>query len=181
MKNYELTDETKFVGGTVVHRIRALKDFRVVINPSGSSICTVKKGDLGGFVQSEFNLTQVNSAWVGGDAVVCGNAIVTQNALVLDNATIMGEAVVCGNATVTDHAVVSDNAIVCDDAYLAGNSFASEYAIVCGRSIVSGVSRLSGHVKIAGDSVVHSCELSDSRVGSGSLRFVRDAHNQSYA
>lgn len=40
----------------------------------------VKAGDLGGWVESENNLSQVGDAWVGGDAEVGGNAEVSGNA-----------------------------------------------------------------------------------------------------
>ena len=34
----------------------------------------VKKGDIGGYVESESNLSQEDSCWVYGDARVSGNA-----------------------------------------------------------------------------------------------------------
>ena len=64
---YELTSETKY-GLT---RIRALKDFG-----------TVKAGDLGGWIEKEYNLSQEGNAWVSGNACVYGNAWVYGNALI---------------------------------------------------------------------------------------------------
>lgn len=49
MKKYELTDETKVEHGVTLHRIRALVD----IVRYG-----VKAGDLGGWIESEANLSQ---------------------------------------------------------------------------------------------------------------------------
>ena len=70
-KKYELTKEKKtLAGGTVLHRIRALRD----IPRFG-----VKAGDLGGFVEAEDNLSQDGDAWVSGDAEVYGNAEVSAN------------------------------------------------------------------------------------------------------
>ena len=71
MKKYELTDETITHCGHTLHRIRALRDFG-----------TIKKGDLGGFVESEGNLSHEGDCWVGGDAQVGGNAEVSGNAQV---------------------------------------------------------------------------------------------------
>lgn len=48
MKKYELTNETKIFNGVELHRIKALKDFG-----------DVKKGDLGGWLEKEENLSQV--------------------------------------------------------------------------------------------------------------------------
>lgn len=81
MKKYELTDETIEVYGTALHRIKALKDFG-----------NVKKGELGGYVESERNLSQEGNCWVYGDAEVCGNAWVCGNAKVYDNAEVCGNA-----------------------------------------------------------------------------------------
>lgn len=84
---YELTDETIDVSGTTLHRIKALKDFG-----------NVKKGELGGYVESEYNLSQIGNCWVYGNARVCGNAEVCGNAWVYGNAELCGNARVYGNA-----------------------------------------------------------------------------------
>ena len=71
MKKYELTNETKtLAGGTVLHRIRALRD----IPRFG-----VKAGELGGFIEKENNLSQDGDAWVFCNANVYGNAEVYDN------------------------------------------------------------------------------------------------------
>lgn len=81
MKKYELTDETIEVYGTALHRIKALKDFG-----------NVKKGEPGGYVESEHNLSQEGNCWVCGDAKVCGDAEVCGNAKVYGNAEVCGDA-----------------------------------------------------------------------------------------
>ncbi|MBQ7417958.1 MAG: hypothetical protein IJV18_07730, partial [Acidaminococcaceae bacterium] len=68
-----------------VYRIRALKDI-----PEKN----VKTGDLGGFVESEDNLSHFNSCWVAGDAAVYDGASVEDNALVKDNALVFDQAVI---------------------------------------------------------------------------------------
>ena len=101
MKKYELTDETKAVAnGTVLHRIRAVKDFTLA---DGTEVLA---GDLGGWIEKEYNLSHIGSAWVYGnaevydDAEVNGNACVYGNAWVFGNAKVWGEAQVYGNALV---------------------------------------------------------------------------------
>ncbi len=59
MNKYELTKETKEHYGTKVFRIKALRDFS-----------DVKKGDLGGWIQSEANLSQTGDCWVYGEFIV---------------------------------------------------------------------------------------------------------------
>ena len=72
---YELTSNKKF-GLT---QIRALKDIERL---------GIKKGDLGGWVQSELNLSQEGNAWVYGDALVYGDARVYGDAWVYGNARV---------------------------------------------------------------------------------------------
>ena len=69
MKKYEFTGEVKVKFGVTFKRIRALIDFG-----------NVKKGELGGFIEKEENLSYAGNAWVYGDAEVSGNAEVYSNA-----------------------------------------------------------------------------------------------------
>ena len=64
-KKYELTEETVEVEEITLHRIRALRD----IERYG-----VKKGDLGGFIEKEDNLSHGGNAWVSSNAWVYDNA-----------------------------------------------------------------------------------------------------------
>ena len=59
MKKYKLTEETKVINGHTLHRIEALKDFG-----------TVKKGELGGWIETEDNLSQYCNCWVDDEAMV---------------------------------------------------------------------------------------------------------------
>lgn len=62
-KKYELTEETFAVDGHVLHRIKALRD-----------LGNVKKGDIGGWIECEDNLSHGGDCWVYGDAKVLGDA-----------------------------------------------------------------------------------------------------------
>ena len=107
MKKYELTNETKtLVGGTVLHRIRALRD----IPRFG-----VKAGELGGFVEEENNLSQDGDAWVFGNSKVSGNAWVFGKAWVSGDANVSGDAEVSGDAWVYGKAEISGDAKVYGD------------------------------------------------------------------
>lgn len=92
-KKYELTNETKERCGYTLHRIRALKDFGAV-----------KAGELGGWVESEHNLSQEGDCWIHDDATAFGCARVRRHA------TIHGYATVCNGATIGENAKVCDNA-----------------------------------------------------------------------
>ena len=122
-KKYELTSISKVVNGCTVYRIKALKDFG-----------DVEKGNIGGYIQSEKNLSQEDDCWIFDNAKVFGdarvyenarlydNAIVSRNAIVYENAKVYGNAIVCGNARLYDNAIVSRNAIVYGNAKVCGNA-----------------------------------------------------------
>ena len=99
MKKFELTSEfTINAFGTKLFRVRALVDFG-----------TVHAGDMGGYVESEENLSQEGNAWVSGDAWVFGDARVFGNAGVFGNARVFGNAWVSGDAEIfgdADYATV---------------------------------------------------------------------------
>ena len=112
MKKYELTNETKtLAGGTVLYRIRALRD----IPRFG-----VEAGELGGFVEGENNLSQDGYAWVSGDARVFGNAKISGDAEVYGKAFVSGNAKVFGKAWVYGNAKVYGNAEIYGDAEVSG-------------------------------------------------------------
>ena len=68
-KKYKLTEETINVYGITLYRIEALKDFG-----------NVKKGDKGGFIEKEDNLSQYRNCWIYDNARVYGNALFRDNA-----------------------------------------------------------------------------------------------------
>ena len=74
---YKLTEESIVVCNKTLYRIEALKDFG-----------DVKKGDKGGYVENEDNLSQYDDCWIYGVAKV------------YDDAKVYGNARICGDATI---------------------------------------------------------------------------------
>ena len=74
-KKYELTNEYKVFedDNVIVYRIRALVDI-----PEHN----VKTGDLGGFIESEDNLSHLGNCWVADEAVVYGYTFLFGNAMI---------------------------------------------------------------------------------------------------
>ena len=145
-KKYKLTDETINVNGKTLYRIKSLKDFG-----------NVKKGDKGGFVEKEENLSQSGDCWVYDNAKVYNNAKVFDyadiygNAEIFGNAIISGNARVYGNAKVYHYAMVYDNAEVCDNAIISGNAEVYHDAAVYGNARVFGNAEICGKAEIAND------------------------------
>ena len=101
MKKYKLTDETKDFLGITLHRIVCVTAF-----------ANVSAGDLGGWVESEKNLSQDGDAWVSDKARVSGNARVYGDARVSGDAWVSGNALVFGDARVSGDACVYGDALV---------------------------------------------------------------------
>ena len=145
-KKYKLTDETINVNGKTLYRIKSIKDFG-----------NVKKGDKGGFVEKEENLSQSGDCWVYDNAKVYNNAKVFDyadiygNAEIFGNAIVSGNARVYGNAKVYHYAMVYDNAEVCDNAIISGNAEVYHDAAVYGNARVFGNAEICGKAEIAND------------------------------
>ena len=89
---YELVKtDTKQFNGRTLYRIKAL----VAIGFS------VAAGDLGGYIESKKNLSQIGNAWVYGNAHVSGNAQVSGDAQVSNQKTwlLVGPAKSSGRFT----------------------------------------------------------------------------------
>ncbi|UNF41231.1 hypothetical protein MNL09_03795 [Bartonella krasnovii] len=98
-KKFALTNETRVLNNQTLYRIKALRDF-----------ADVKAGDLGGFIESENNLSHDGNCWVYDNALVLNPAYIYENAKISDKAIIMG--FVYGNAHICDRARVYANAHV---------------------------------------------------------------------
>ena len=151
MKKYKLTEETIIVNGRTLYRIEALKDFN-----------DVKKGDKGGFVEKENNLSQYGDSWVYDDAKICDDAKVFDNARVYDYAKVYGNAIIYGdakvycNAEVYGYAKVFENAEVSFDAKVYDDAKVYEYAMVQGNAKVYGNAEVRTNACIYGDAVIDS-------------------------
>ena len=153
-EKYELTEEFEeietwkkgWLQKIKVYRIRALRAF-----------ADVKIGDLGGFVETKQNLSNMGNAWVYGNAKVYGNAEVYGNAKVYGNAEVYGDARVCDNAWVCGDARVCGDAKVCNNARVYGN------ARVCDNAKVYGNAEVCGDAKVCDNANIFWCSSIGSR------------------
>lgn len=141
-KKYELFKESQ---NDKLYRIRALRDFEDVV-----------KGDVGGFVEGEHNLSHEGSCWIYGNARVCDNARVSDNACVCDDAKVYGKAHIYGYAWITGWSDVYDDAKVCGSARVYGNVYISGDAYVHGSVSVYGYADIGGNADVSsnGDYIV---------------------------
>lgn len=134
---YKLTDETITCLDKVLRRIEALKDF-----------ADVKKGDKGGFIESEENLSQKGNCWIYDNAIVYENARIHGNAGIYAHVSIYGNAKVYGYATVYDNATIYGNAIIYGNAEICGNTKVYENVEICENAIIDGNAQVYGNAKV---------------------------------
>lgn len=148
-KKYEITDIAHPLYPEL-HRIRALRQV-------GDD---VPYGTLGGYVQSEANLSQGNDeAWLYDDSIsrdeanVCGGAELHGQAVAQDLALVGGSAVMYGHAIACDNAILTagcirSDALVCGNARVRENAATHIAPVVTGQSVVMG--DLSGSIVVYG-------------------------------
>ena len=158
-KKYKLTDETINLNGVTLYRIEALKDFG-----------EIKKGDKGGFIESENNLAHEGDAWVSDNARVYGDACVFDNAKVYGNAFVSGYAQVYGNACVYGNAWLYGNTRVCGYAWVSDNARVYGDANVCDDSSVFGNALVYDNARVYGDALVrgYACVCGDAEISNKS-------------
>ena len=93
MTKYKLSSQTLQHEGRTLYRIQALKDFG-----------DVKAGDLGGWVESENNLSQRGLGWIYDEGKVSGKAWVSEDVKVFEDAEVSG-SYIYGNTIVIDSKV----------------------------------------------------------------------------
>ena len=118
-------------------------------------------GKLGGFIESEYNLSLVGSCWVDDNAIVMDKATVCDYAVVCDNAVISGNSNVSGNAVISEYAQLTDSATVDDDAAIAGSVHISGNAHVFERASVYGNARIMGNAQIYGETDIFGAYVMD--------------------
>lgn len=134
MKKYELIKSN--ISG--FFRIKALRDFG-----------NVKKGDVGGYVEKEANLSHKGNCWVYDNAEVYGDAKVYDNATIYNNAEVFGNARVFGNAKVCGYAEISN------DAKVFGDAEVYNYAEVNNDAKIFGNAKVYSYAKVYGDAVIN--------------------------
>lgn len=147
-QKYEITDiaHEKY---PFLHRIRALRDI-------GSE---VKAGDLGGFVESERNLSYKpgDDAWIFNDAISAGTACVDRGSSLRDR------AVACDSAYISHESVMLGDTRAEDDAYVRGATLMKN-ARVSGTSMILQSQNTGKAPILSGHCTVYGTVIGDVRV-----------------
>ena len=137
-KRYEILDKTLNYKGHILHRVRRVSD------------CL-----LGGWIESEDNLSQEGSCFVFGEAKVYGGARVFGNAEVFGNAKVYDLAKVHGNAKVYGASMVYRKAEVYDNAHIFGNAEVYGLSTVYGDAKVYGGAEIYDSAQVFGFADIH--------------------------
>lgn len=141
-KKYKLTDESIVYELHKLYRIEALRDFG-----------DVKKGDKGGFIEKEENLSHFCNCWVYDDAKVFAEAFV------------WGNAKICDLANVFEYSQVYENAKVYGCSMVCGHSKVYGYSQVYDRSWIYGYAEIYDHAKILEHADIHG----DAEIGGNAV------------
>ena len=139
MEKYKFTEEKMFYNGRVLKRIIRIEDNLV-----------------GGWIESEKNLSQSGKCFVYGNAKVYGNATIHGNAEVYDNAKVLGNAMICGNTKVYGNATIYGNAEVCGNAKVLGDAIIYDNAIVYDNAKVYGNAKVLGNAIVCGEDEIEN-------------------------
>lgn len=147
---YVLAENTQTHKSLALYQIMSLITF-------GQGLYKVNAGDLGGWVQSETNLSQEGECWIYQDprkiklarqAKVHGNAYISGNAKILHRSKISGNAQISGNAVIGS----SEGRVkIYGDARVFGDARVYENASIHTKAQVYGNSRLHGDASIGGN------------------------------
>lgn len=132
---YVLGEETRKNGKTFVQVIAA-RDIR----PAGVDVY-IKKGEAGGWIESEANLSQDGECWICPGVYVSGGSSISGDSLVR---TIKGEIEISGDCSVFGNAKILGDGIT-----LTGSVIVGKNAMVC--SLVRGAKKtisIGGHITI---------------------------------
>lgn len=103
------------------------------------SFSDVEEGDLGGFIQSEANLSQEGDCWI------------------YDNSLVKDKARVRGNAKVKYSSYIQDQAVVFEHALVANSFISGSAAITRSATVIS--SSLNDYCRVSGSSFVFESQI----------------------
>ena len=125
-KKYEiLMDEKNTIEfeGRVLHRIRALKNFGLV-----------EIGEIGGYVQTEDNLSQYGNCWIYDDAKCMDNAKCTDNSVMYWNSCMYDNSRMFNNSKMYDNTKMFDNSRMFNNSKMSDNTKMFDNAMMYGNS-----------------------------------------------
>lgn len=193
-EKYELVKEDRIeypvsfdIPSVTLYRIRALRDFscpvKIRTGYGQFKEIKVKKGDLGGYVESERNLSHDAGCWIFDDAKVfhkarvqdnahiSNQAVVKKGAIIKDDSSVHDHSTVEGSAVLSGHSRAAGGSVISGDVKLNGNVYVSDYCQVTNGSV------LDGDIYLEGSICVENAKLTGTIVLFGQYLITFDVHN----
>ena len=129
----------------IVYRIQALENFKCI-----------SSGNLGGWIESEKNLSQYGTCWIYGDAIVYEDARVVDEAHVFGKAKVFGYACISGESKIYGYAKISHHA------QIKNKTDITNYVHISGHAIIgygTGITEIRNHVKIYGSPKIGNADI----------------------
>lgn len=148
-----LKNNTIVFEGKTLYQIRAVKDFGYV-----------RKGQEGGYIEKEDNLSQTGECWVHyscmamDNASIRGNAILEEKCIARDNAFIQEDAYIYDGVEIKDEASISGKCVIRHGAVI------EDKASVYGSAKVQCEAKIGGTAVITDDAFVEYCEINKGRI-----------------
>ncbi len=162
-------DTVQAADGRILRRIRALVDL---------PLRHVVAGQLGGYVESDANLSHEGQAWIAGQAFSYGGARVTEDALLSGRAWAYGDAILRGLAVVGGSAQMRDQAAAFDDCRIDGNACLFGDATVRGDALVSDDVMLPSGAHIYARDLVRFFRVTDRERGAYPVTLYNDSSDR---
>ena len=146
-KKYKLTKDTIQINEKTLYRIKSLRDFG-----------NVKKGQLGGYIESEKNLSHFGNCWVYDNACVFDSALVSSNAQihcnakVYDYALVLGNSYISGNAHIFNHSSIGGDTVIIDNVKIYDKARVNGHAKIVNDSHIRDSAHISEYANISGNS-----------------------------
>ena len=123
-KKYELIKENDY------YRIKALKNFQLITGE------VIRKGDFGGCVRGEQNLSQEGNCWISYYAGAFGKSSVKDNAILKDYSIAYDHSNITGNAVLKDRSIARGNSTISGNAVMKDHSWAKSDSIISGNALL---------------------------------------------
>lgn len=147
-KKYEiLMDEENTIEwkGHTLHRIKALRDFN-----------DVRKGDIGGYVEKEKNLSHYGDCWIYDDAKAMDNSRVYDNSAMYDDSEMYDNSIMCNNSKMYDNSEMHGNTEMHSNSIMCDNSKMYNYSEMHDDSRMYDYSEMYGDSRLYGDSELNN-------------------------
>lgn len=167
---YRLTENSVTYRGKTLYQIEALKDFQI----KGDYPLQIKKGELGGYIEKESNLSQTGNCWITEAVYVLDDARVENDALIDCQCVVRENSRVFGRAWLSDERIKTYQSDISGQAKIYGDAESlytklslSDNTIFCG-GVISGIDKghiyLRDNAEVRGGLLHDNCQIYDNAI-----------------